>query len=59
MKRLLFAAILLTLAVGAYADLTPGEPLPDVSLLAPDAKTDVEVRDLLNRITVLHLWKCN
>ncbi|MFH0766328.1 MAG: hypothetical protein V2A61_07900 [Calditrichota bacterium] len=55
---LLLGIILLMAALSARADLSPGEKVPNPVLTAPDG-SETSLHDMLKKVTVLHLWKCN
>lgn len=59
MRKLILLTLLLCLTTVALADLTPGDPLPNCALVGPDGKSKVELHDLLDDVTVIHMWKCN
>ncbi len=54
------ATIFLTLLLCSsivQADLSEGDVLPNPTLKTEDGK-EVKLHDLLNKVTVVHLWKC-
>jgi len=58
MRLTIILALLLMLTTGVMADMEPGTPVPDITLISPDGEK-VQLHDMLESVTVLHLWKCN
>jgi len=52
------ALILLLFAVSVHADLKEGDSLPNPTLKSQDG-LEVPLHKLLNKVTVIHLWKAN
>jgi hypothetical protein len=50
-------ALLVLVSLPAFADLNQGDTLPNATLGAED-DTEVQLYDLLNQVSVIHLWKC-
>ena len=50
--------ILLLCASTVRADLNQGDALPNPTLKSMDGE-EVALHDLLKKVTVIHLWKCN
>jgi len=46
------------LTTGVMADIEPGTPVPDITLISQDGEK-IQLHDMLESVTVLHLWKCN
>ena len=53
-----FIIILLLFVVSVQADLKEGDSLPNPTLKSQDG-LEVPLHDLLNKVTVIHLWKAN
>ncbi len=59
MRYLTIIIMMLLLGVGmVQADLAPGDQLPNPTLTDKDGK-ETPLHDMLNKVTVIHLWKCN
>ncbi len=54
----IISMIVLLGAAMVHADLKPGDPLPNPTLTDKKGEQTV-LHDLLNKVTVIHLWKCN
>ncbi|HHE47130.1 MAG TPA: hypothetical protein ENL08_05455 [Bacteroidetes bacterium] len=58
MKRLVTVFLtLLLFSTVVQADLNEGDLVPDPTLKTEDGK-EVKLHELLDKITVIHLWKC-
>ncbi|MCF7810531.1 hypothetical protein K9N50_06045 [bacterium] len=58
MRQLLIIIIILLLCtVVAKADMTVGDTLPNPTIKDADEK-EIKLHDLLDKVSVIHLWKC-
>jgi hypothetical protein len=59
MRLITITVLALLLGVGmVQADLKPGDQLPNPTLTDKGGK-EIPLHDMLNKVTVIHLWKCN
>ncbi|MDP8238683.1 MAG: hypothetical protein P9X24_06315 [Candidatus Hatepunaea meridiana] len=56
LKILLIVLLLCTASL--QADLQEGDTLPNPTLKSQDGK-EFALHDLLGKVTIIHLWKCN
>ncbi len=58
MRQLIAILIILLLcAASVQADMEVGDTLPNPTLKTQDGE-EIQLHDLLNKVTVIHLWKC-
>ena len=57
--RLILSILILAVLMSSpvVADLNEGDTLPDATL-GTQEKTEVQLHDLLDQVSVIHLWKC-
>ena len=59
MRRLFLVFLFLLLyIVPVSADLQEGDALPNPTLKSLEGE-EIPLYDMLNKVTVIHLWKCN
>ncbi|MBT3232184.1 MAG: hypothetical protein HN356_05155 [Calditrichaeota bacterium] len=58
MRLTIILALVLMLTTSVMADIEPGTPVPDLTLISPEGEK-VQLQDMLGSVTILHLWKCN
>ena len=54
---LLLFVLAVLISSPAVADLNEGDTLPNPTL-GTQEKTEVQLHDLLDQVSVVHLWKC-
>ncbi|NQU05923.1 MAG: hypothetical protein HQ568_07505 [Calditrichaeota bacterium] len=58
MRQLLVTIIILLLCTASVrADMEVGDTLPNPTLKEADGK-EIQLHELLNKVSVIHLWKC-
>ncbi|MBC8465574.1 hypothetical protein H8D57_00965 [bacterium] len=57
MRTILTIIAILSFSGLAFADLQPGDTVPNPTLRSLDEE-EVKLHEMLDKVTVLHLWKC-